>query len=356
MSPEQQQDTNAPAPDVLRRLDELRQTLRRVREEMGKIIVGQDDVVEKVLIAILVRGHCLLEGVPGLAKTLLVKTLSRITALDFKRIQFTPDLIPSDIVGATELKWDETGRPTGKITREGPVFANMLLADEINRASPKTQSALLEAMQEQQVTIGETSRKLPDPFFVLATQNPIEQEGTYPLPEAQLDRFLFKLDLDYPDEAEEIEIAHGAESRGQAEEKVQELLSGKQILEFQEFLRTVVVSARNITEHAVRLVRETRPDKTREAPAGADGRPADRWLLYGAGPRASIYLVTAAKAYAALNWEKGDRPIVAVDDVAAVAPAVLRHRVKVNYEALAERVTPDDVIAELLERHSKSVA
>lgn len=355
MSPEQQRDADGPAPDVLQRLTELRETIQRVREEMGKIIVGQEHVIEKILIAILVRGHCLLEGVPGLAKTLMVRTLAEITDLKFKRIQFTPDLIPSDILGSKVLDLDEFGRPTGGTTiSPGPIFTNVVLGDEINRASPKTQSALLEAMEERQVTIGDKSPKLPKPFFVLATQNPIEQEGTYPLPEAQLDRFLFKLDLNYPEEREEIEIVQRSEyakpeesERGdESEEKEpveQKLLTGEQIRQFQQLLRAALRSAPNVRKYAVGLVRKTRPD-----PKKGDEWLANSYLRYGAGPRASIALIAAAKAHAVLHWQEDGHPIIDQKDVKDVAPDVLRHRIRLNYDAVSKRMTPDKVIDELL--------
>ena len=343
----QQENTVVSEPAVLDELQAMRETCRDVIQEVQRVVVGQDEILRMVMIAILVRGHCLLEGVPGLAKTLMVSTLARIMELSFSRIQFTPDLIPSDILGATELEMDESGRPVGKTLRKGPIFANLALADEINRASPKTQSALLEAMQERQVTIGDKTERLEPPFFVLATQNPIEQEGTYPLPEAQLDRFLFKLQLDYPGEAEEIAITNGAVARDGIE--LRSLVSGEKIIAFQELMRKVP-AAPEITEHCVRLVRATRPKDSQSAQAD---RTADKWVYCGAGPRASINLVAAAKAHAVLRWEKDDVHMVTLDDVAAIAHAVLRHRIVMNYEAQAERISSDDVIDLLSGRDGK---
>jgi MoxR-like ATPase len=319
----------------LAQLEELRAAHAQIRAQIARQIVGQDDVVEQLLMAVFARGHCILEGVPGLAKTLMVHSLARSLALEFSRIQFTPDLMPSDITG-TEVLYED--RSTG--ARElrfvpGPIFANLILADEINRTPPKTQAALLEAMQERQVTAGGHRHPLPDPFFVLATQNPIEQEGTYPLPEAQLDRFLFKIFITYPQPEEErriYRITTGAE-----EPEITPMLTGDRIKALQRLVRRVPVSDHSI-DYAMDLVRATRgPDH--------GGPPyIGEWVAWGAGPRAGQSLILAAKARAAL----AGRPSVAVDDIRAVAPAVLRHRIVLNYNAQAVGETSDSIIKKLL--------
>ena len=309
----------------------LAESYQRLRADLAKIIVGQDAVVEQLMIALFCRGHCMLEGVPGLAKTLMVSTLARTLSLKFSRIQFTPDLMPSDITG-TELIDEDKGTGSRQLRFvKGPVFANVVLADEINRTPPKTQAALLEAMQENQVTAAGQPYKLPEPFFVLATQNPIEQEGTYPLPEAQLDRFMFKVHVQYPSEAEEFDIVRRTTAGGEPD--VDQVLTGEEILELQKLIRQVPI-ADHIIRYAMRFARLTRriegdvPDFVND------------YVTWGAGPRASQYLVLAAKARAVL---KG-RFHVAAEDICAVAHPVLRHRVLTNFNAEAEGVTTEKII------------
>ena len=307
-----------------------------MREQLSKVIVGQSDVIEQLLIAIFCRGHALLVGVPGLAKTLLVSTVSRVLDLSFKRIQFTPDLMPSDITGTEVLEEDHTtGRRIFRFVH-GPIFANMVLADEINRTPPKTQAALLEAMQEKHVTVGENTHPLPDPFFVLATQNPIEQEGTFPLPEAQLDRFIFNILVDYPTAAEEVQIIKQVTGTYKAE--LVPLVNAQQVVQLQEIVRRVPV-ADHVVEYAATLARATRP-KQPEAPDFVK-----EMVGWGAGPRAGIYLVTAAKARALLHG----RFHATTADVTAVALPVLRHRVLTTFNAEAAGVTSDQIVRMLLD-------
>jgi MoxR-like ATPase len=308
----------------------------RILDELSKVIVGQRKIIEEILIALFSGGHILIIGVPGLAKTLLVKSLAKILDLKFSRIQFTPDLMPSDIVGTDIIEEDpDTGRRYFRFV-PGPVFANMILADEINRTPPKTQSALLEAMQELRVTVSGRTYTLDPPFFVLATQNPIEQEGTYPLPEAQLDRFMFNLYIDYPSEDEEMEIVRTTTSTYEGELNV--VLSREEILEVQKLVRKVPVPD-HVISYAVRLVRASRPssDGTHEM--------VKEYVSYGAGPRASQYLILGAKARALL---KG-RSVPSTEDVRNVAYPVLRHRVLTNFNAEAEGIKSEDVIKVLLE-------
>ncbi|MCC6494019.1 MAG: MoxR family ATPase [Pirellulales bacterium] len=305
-----------------------------MQQELQKIIVGQDDVIEQLFAAIFTRGHCLLEGVPGLAKTLMVSTLARILDLGFKRIQFTPDLMPSDITGTNVLDEDEHGRRSFRFV-EGPVFTNILLADEINRTPPKTQAALLQAMQEREVTVGQTTYSLPDPFFTIATQNPIEQEGTYPLPEAQLDRFMFNIKVGYPSAAEEEQIL--ASTTRQDKPEVRKILSARAILNLQKLVGSVAVSE-YIIKYVASLVRATRP-KDEKAP-----KFVREWVDWGAGPRAGQFLIYGGKALAAMDG----RFAVAVEDVQKVAVPVLRHRISTNFQAQAEGVTNEDIIARLL--------
>ncbi|MFQ5491804.1 MAG: AAA family ATPase [Phycisphaerae bacterium] len=317
-------------------VERLAQSYDRIRNELAKVIVGQEQVVENLIIALLCQGHCILEGVPGLAKTLLISTLARATSLSFSRIQFTPDLMPSDITGTEVIEEDKS---TG--TRElrfvpGPIFANVILADEINRTPPKTQSALLEAMQERHVTAAGFSHKLPKPFFVLATQNPIEQEGTYPLPEAQLDRFLFKILVDYPSEDEEFAIVKTSTTRDEA--SIERVFSARQILELQALVRNVPC-ADHVIRYAMRLVRSTRKDK------GEVPKFVTDYIEWGAGPRATQNLVLAGKARALL---KG-RYYVSADDIAAAAYPVLRHRLLTNFNAEADGLRPDSIVELLLE-------
>ena len=308
----------------------LKEKYEAIRKAIAHVIVGQDDVVNKLLISILCNGHSLLVGVPGLAKTLLVKTVADVMDLSFKRIQFTPDLMPSDITGAEILDEQRQFR-----FLKGPIFANIILADEINRTPPKTQAALLEAMQERNVTIGGTVYKLPSPFFVLATQNPIEQEGTYPLPEAQLDRFMFQITLDYPSFAEEVTIVRN--TTGAITKELQKVLGAEEILYFQDLVRRVPVPD-NVLEYAVGLVQKTRPS------SGTAGNVTTQYVAYGAGPRASQYLILGAKCNALLNGKYSPD----IEDVQAMAMPVLKHRVLRNYKAEAEGITQESLIKQLL--------
>lgn len=309
--------------------DKLHGAFETLKGEIGKIIVGQDEVIRLVLTSIFCQGHCLLVGVPGLAKTLLIHTISSALDLKFSRIQFTPDLMPSDILGAETLDKDRNFQFI-----KGPVFANIILADEINRTPPKTQAALLEAMQEYSVTIAGKTFDLEKPFFVLATQNPIEQEGTYPLPEAQLDRFMFNILLDYPSYDQEVEIVKGTTSEPEIE--VSKILSHTEIIDYQKLVRMVPVPD-NVIQYAVDLVHKTRP-----ATARGD-QMANDFLEWGAGPRASQYLVLGAKANALLNGKYSPD----IEDVQAVAKPTLRHRIVRNFKAEAEGVTVDNIIEKL---------
>ncbi len=307
-------------------VDALAQAYKDLKAEIGKVIVGQDEVVKNVLISLFSNGHSLLVGVPGLAKTLLVSTIAEVLDLDFKRIQFTPDLMPSDITGAEILGEDRQFR-----FNKGPVFTNILLADEINRTPPKTQAALLEAMQERVVTFGGDTHKLPAPFLVLATQNPIEQEGTYPLPEAQLDRFMFNITLDYPSYEEEIAVVKNTTSEYKADLK--NILTGEQIIGFQNLIRKIPI-ADNVLEYAVTLASKTRPGKSMATQAVND------YISWGAGPRASQYLVLGAKCHAAISGKYSPD----IEDVQAIAKYVLRHRIVRNYKAEAVGMTEESVI------------
>ena len=308
--------------------------LGALKRAIGAAIVGQHDVVEQLLIGLLAGGHCLLEGVPGLGKTLLVRSLGQALTLDFRRVQFTPDLMPSDILGTEILEEDHgTGKRHFKFQR-GPVFTSLLLADELNRTPPKTQAALLEAMQEHTVSYGGTTYALPEPFFVLATQNPLEQAGTYPLPEAQLDRFLLHIRVDYPDEADERAIL--AQTTGKAGAKVPAVMDGAEILALQELTRDVHIGE-DVLTWITRLVRATRPQTT-------EVREVREWVRWGCGPRAGQSLVLAAKARALLHG----RLAATRDDVKALAAPVMRHRLLLSFVAEAERRSPDDVVAALL--------
>ncbi|MGC3971670.1 MAG: MoxR family ATPase [Pirellulales bacterium] len=307
-----------------------------LREQVRRIIVGQEQVLDGVLTCLFVGGHCLLEGVPGLGKTLLVRTLAQAMTLEFSRIQFTPDLMPADILGTTMIV--ETGERRRSLEfRKGPIFTQVLLADEINRATPKTQSALLETMQEASVTIGGTTHKLQQPFFVLATQNPIEQEGTYPLPEAQLDRFFFKVLAEYPTKAE-LHTVLDRTTRSR-QETVTPALDGPRIIEMQRLVRDVII-APHVQDYAVRLVLATQPQGEHA------GEAAKQWLRYGCGPRGAQALVLAAKVKALLN----ERLNVSFEDLRTVALPALRHRVLLNFEAQAEGIDPDRVLRELVEK------
>ncbi len=317
-------------------VDHLQEAFHRLRRQVAGVIVGQETAIEQIFVCLLSRGHALLVGVPGLAKTLLIRTLAQSLKLDFSRIQFTPDLMPSDITGTEIIEEDvQTGRRAFKFVR-GPVFANVVLADEINRTPPKTQAALLEAMQEHHVTASGETFVLEEPFFVLATQNPIEQEGTYPLPEAQLDRFMLNLWLDYPSFQEEVEVVRNTTSGRTA--TPEPVMSRQELLDFQAFVRHIPV-ADSVIEYAVSLVARSRPGRA-EAPDFVNN-----YLSYGAGPRASQYLILGAKARAAL----GGRLTPLIEDVRAVAAPVLRHRIVTNFNAEADGVGPVDIINRLLE-------
>ncbi len=324
----------SPEPD-LEAVNYCRSSCYQVQQEISKVVVGQTSVVEEILIAILTRSHALLVGVPGLAKTLLISTVAKTLQMSFKRIQFTPDLMPSDITGTEVIFQDPVSGAKEFKFLPGPLFANIVLADEINRTPPKTQAAMLEAMQERRVTVGGTTHQLPDPFFVLATQNPLEQEGTYPLPEAQLDRFMFLVQVDYPTEEEELLVMKMG--TGMKTEEPQPVLNAEHILYIQQTVKAMPV-ADHVYRYAEKLVRSTRP-KT-------DGALdiCGRYLSFGAGPRASLSLIMAAKAHAMVNGQV----YVGCENVAAVAPSILRHRIAPNFAAQSENVTADDIIRQLL--------
>ena len=321
--------------DDVQAVEKLGEARDAIVSELRKAIVGMDEVIDEMMIAIFSRGHCLLVGVPGLAKTLLVSSLAQTMSLSFKRIQFTPDLMPSDITGTELLQEDPETHERKFKFQKGPVFTNLLLADEINRTPPKTQAALLEAMQEKRVSSGGVDYELDEPFFVLATQNPIEQEGTYPLPEAQLDRFLFNIMVKYPSHTEELDIVRNV--TGDEEPDLKEVVDGPSILEFQHVVRRIPV-ADHVMEYATALVRATRPDEP-EAPEFVK-----KLMAWGAGPRASLNLIIAGKARAALRG----RSHVAIDDIRALCPPVLRHRIIPNFAARSERMTADDLIERLV--------
>ena len=333
-------DTASPGPaettDDVAIVEKLVGAYDRIRSELGQVIVGQEAVVEQMLIALFSNGHCILEGVPGLAKTLLISTLSRLLSLSFSRVQFTPDLMPSDITGTEVIEEDRgTGARSLRFV-QGPIFANVILADEINRTPPKTQAALLEAMQENQVTAAGFPHKLPKPFFVLATQNPIEQEGTYPLPEAQLDRFMFKVLVDYPSEEEELQIVKM--TTAPQDVNLERTLNAREVLALQDIVRRVPC-ADHVISYATRVTRSTRVDK------GQVPKFIKDYVAWGAGPRASQNLVLAGKARAIL---KG-RYYVSTEDIRAVAHPVLRHRVLTNFNAEADGVRSDDIVDWLIE-------
>ena len=304
-------------------------------DELHKVIIGQDDVIEQILAAIFTGGHCLLVGVPGLAKTLLVSTIARILDCEFKRIQFTPDLMPSDITGTNVLEEEDSGRRSFRFV-QGPVFTNILLADEINRTPPKTQAALLQSMQEREVTVGQTTYDLPDPFFVIATQNPIEQEGTYPLPEAQLDRFMFNIKVEYPNLEEEEKIL--ASTSISEKPEIRKVLSAKSIIYLQRQINQIEVGPMTIN-YVTRLVRATRPSDG-SAPAFIK-----QMVDWGAGPRAGQYLIAGGKAIAAMSG----RASVSLNDIRRVAVPVLRHRISTNFQAQAEGMVTEDIVARLIE-------
>jgi MoxR-like ATPase len=316
-------------------LTRLRDTHRRMKEELHRVIVGQDEAIDLLLLAVLSRGHCLIVGVPGLAKTLLISSLAKTFDLTFSRIQFTPDLMPGDITGTELLHIDpETSERRFRFAK-GPIFANVVLADEINRTPPKTQSALLESMMERQVTIGGMRHPLPEPFFVLATQNPIEQEGTYPLPEAQLDRFMFMVQVPYPTRDEEREILR--RTTGAAEVELHQVVSATELRELQEAVRAIPI-ADHVLDYVLALTRGTRVHSSEPLPF------LKEWITWGAGPRASQFLVLGAKTHAAIQG----RSHASVEDVRAVAHPVLRHRILTNFSASAEGMTSDKIIDRLL--------
>jgi MoxR-like ATPase len=323
--------------DEAARIDGLRDQYRNMRSELGKVIVGQEKVIEEMMIALFAGGHVLLEGVPGLAKTLLISSLAQVMDLSFNRIQFTPDLMPSDITGSEILEEDHGTRRREFRFIRGPIFANMVLADEINRTPPKTQAALLQAMQERQVTAGGMTHDLDNPFFVLATQNPIEQEGTYPLPEAQLDRFMFNVLIDYPTYNDEIAIVES--TTGSVTADLKKVLGGADVIANQELVRKVPV-AENVTHFAVKLVRATRVGSGEESDA------AREFLAWGAGPRAAQFLIRGAKTLALLDG----RPTPDLEDIRRLALPVLRHRLVSNFHAEAENISKDRIVAMILDQ------
>lgn len=310
-------------------VDALHQTFNKIKSEIGKVVIGQDEIIKSVLIAIFSNGHCLLVGVPGLAKTLLVQTVASVLDLNANRIQFTPDLMPSDIIGAEILGEDRHFKFI-----KGPIFSNVILADEINRTPPKTQAALLEAMQEKAVTAAGVTHQLPQPFFVLATQNPIEQEGTYPLPEAQLDRFMFNIQLNYPAFADELTIVKNTTSNHQVQ--IEKIINAVEIQYFQKLIRNIPITD-NVLEYAVKLAAKTRPN-TELASA-----TINNYISWGAGPRASQFLVLGAKCHAAISGKYAPD----IEDVQAVAEAILRHRIVRNYRAESEGLTIEKIIQDL---------
>jgi MoxR-like ATPase len=317
-------------------VDFCKNSYARIQYELSKVIVGQADVVQEILIAIFTRSHALLVGVPGLAKTLLISTLAQTLQMSFRRIQFTPDLMPSDITGTEVIYQDPVSGEKQFKFLPGPLFSNVVLADEINRTPPKTQAAMLEAMQERRVTVGGTTRDLPKPFFVLATQNPLEQEGTYPLPEAQLDRFMFLVNVDYPSEEEELLIMKmGTGMKG---ETPQPVLTAEDVMFIQETVKGIPVPE-HVYRYAERLVRGSRP----KTPQAFDF--CKKWLTFGAGPRASLSLIIAAKAHALIQGQT----FVGCENVAAIALAVMRHRIAINFTAQSEGITADDVVRKILE-------
>lgn len=315
-------------------IDKIQAARSSILEQLGKVIVGQNDVIDQLLIAIFSRGHCLLEGVPGLAKTLIISSLAKTLSLSFSRVQFTPDLMPADITG-TEVIEEQPGGGLQRRFMEGPLFANVILADEINRTPPKTQAALLEAMQERQVTVGRVRHELGNPFFVLATQNPIEQEGTYPLPEAQQDRFMFKVLVDYPSFNDELEVVRRTTSK--AVDPISPVLSGQEILDLQDLVRSVPI-ADHVIRYALAIVRQTR--------VGTEGTPkfVDQQIGWGAGPRAVQFLVLGGKARALLHG----RNHVTVQDIQQLCRPVLRHRIVVTFAAESDGISTDDVVDQLI--------
>lgn len=331
-----EQATTAEQPEDLMHIEKLRTGSKKIHDELRKIIVGQDEVISQVMLALVTGGHCLITGVPGLAKTLLIKTIAQILDLKFKRIQFTPDLMPSDIIGTDVIEEDRTTGRRTLVFVKGPVFANILLADEINRTPPKTQAALLQAMQEHCVTAGGNTYELEEPFFVLATQNPIELEGTYPLPEAQLDRFMFNIVVDYLSEEDEVKVVTSTTSTYTPQ--LERVITGKEVIEFQKVVRKVPLSEQ-VAHYAVRLVSASRPD-SRQAPDYVKN-----WVSWGAGLRASQYLILGGKARAIMQG----RYNVSINDIKALARPVLRHRILTNFYAESEKITSEEIIKRLLE-------
>ncbi len=320
--------------DDVQLAEQLSESVKKIKNEIAKVIVGQDEIIDQLLVSLLSKGHCLLVGVPGLAKTLLIKTLAEVIDLKFNRIQFTPDLMPSDITGTEIIEEDQVTKKRNFRFVPGPIFANVILADEINRTPPKTQAALLEAMQEHRVTTAGQTHTLSEPFFVLATQNPIEQEGTYPLPEAQLDRFMFNLWLDYPSFNEEVKIVQTTTSSYAP--KLNKVISAEEIVEFQNLVRKVPV-ADNVIEFAVKVANKTRPSNDGTNSVG-------QWISWGAGPRASQYMVLSAKTRAVMQG----RFTPNIDDIKASMVPVLRHRIITNFNAEAEGISSLDVIRNLM--------
>jgi MoxR-like ATPase len=331
-----QEDLNMLEENDVQAVQKLSRACQQITAELSKVIVGQQQVIEELLVTLLARGHCLLVGVPGLAKTLMIRSLADALSLRFNRIQFTPDLMPSDITGTDVIQEDRSTGYREFRFMPGPVFANVILADEINRTPPKTQAALLEAMQEHQVTVGGKRHLLQEPFFVLATQNPIEHEGTYPLPEAQLDRFMFNVLVNYPSEDEELEIVRRTTAEHQA--TVSTTLGADEILDLTRIVRRIPI-ADHTARHALRLARMTRANQP-DAPDFVRD-----YVMWGAGPRASQYMVLGAKARAVLRG----RNYASLEDIRAVAPPVLRHRIKTNFNADAEGISPDEIVRRLLE-------
>ena len=318
------------------KLEQLVEAKENFFSEIGKIVIGQKEILDSMLIALLTRGHTLLVGVPGLAKTLLIKSMAEICDLSFKRIQFTPDLMPSDITGTELIDIDPETEKRAFRFYKGPIFANIVLADEINRTPPKTQAALLEAMQEHRVTAGGHTYDIDEPFFVLATQNPIEQEGTYPLPEAQLDRFMFHLNINYPSIDEEVSIVN--ETTVGKKHNVEKVFSKESIIGFQDLVYRVPISD-NVVNYAVKLAASTRPNEN------TGSEYVKKWVEWGAGPRASQYLVLGAKAKALLNG----RPTPSIEDIQSLAPEILRHRILPNFNAEAEGIKVDDIVNQLIQ-------
>ncbi len=337
------EDGNENAPSHIEAIEFSRKAYSLIQAEVGKVVIGQSSVIEEILIAIFTRSHALLVGVPGLAKTLMISTLAQTLQMSFKRIQFTPDLMPSDITGTEVIYQDPASGEKLFKFMPGPLFANIVLADEINRTPPKTQAAMLEAMQERRVTVGGTTHKLPTPFFVLATQNPLEQEGTYPLPEAQLDRFMFLINVGYPSIEDELQVMRMG--TGLTPEVPQPVLNGDEIIYIQEAVKLIPVSE-HVYRYAQKIVGSTRPKELQALPY------CKKYLGFGAGPRASLGLIMAAKAHAMINGQA----FVSAANVNAVALSVMRHRIAVNFSAQSEGITTDDVVRHILQETPQNEA